>query len=203
MTLDANPGAQYSERDMKKPMIKKRKTIRSRRFPIILIGCGLALLSLWGAHRFFYNRSITLSDALVSQYNQKILPEAMPIAISIDEIPPVPVVEAGKINNTWTISPTAANYVLQSALPGTIGNIIIYGHNTAKIFGKLNAVKVGTPISITSSNGIQHRYRVIQKQIVSIHQTELLAPTRSEVLTLYTCAGWLDSQRLVIRAIPL
>jgi sortase (surface protein transpeptidase) len=35
------------------------------------------------------------------------------------------------------------------------------------------------------------------------NQTEYLAPSKEDILTLYTCTGWADSKRLVVRAVNL
>lgn len=91
---------------------------------------------------------------------------------------------------------------LQSALPGENGNIILYGHNLNTIFGYLMDTKIGAIVNIRMTDGSLHRYTVTETQVVAPSQTQLLAPTTHEVLTLYTCTGLLDSLRFVVRAIP-
>ncbi len=34
------------------------------------------------------------------------------------------------------------------------------------------------------------------------NQTDVLAPSNSEVLTIYTCTGWLDQNRFIVKAVP-
>lgn len=182
--------------------MKKRKKNKRDSFPYILISLGLVLLSTWGVHRFYYNQSIALSDSLLALYSEQKQSE-IPSLISIEGLPTLSIVEAGKINNTWTVSPTAANHVRQSGNPGNPGNIIIYGHNTKKVFKNLRKVKPGETVKLTTAEGRQFTYRVISTQVVDPSQTALLSPTNAEALTIYTCYGLLDSKRLVVRAIPI
>jgi LPXTG-site transpeptidase (sortase) family protein len=170
---------------------------------IYLISVGLTLLSLWGLHRYFYTRSISLSDTILAAYkSQRSATASYPIHLEIDEITNVPIVEAGRQNGIWTVSNTSANHVIQSAIPGENGNIIIYGHNLNIIFGFLMNIKIGAIINVRLTDGSLHRYTVTETHVVTPTQTELLAPTTHEVLTLYTCTGLLDSLRFVVRAVP-
>jgi LPXTG-site transpeptidase (sortase) family protein len=182
-------------------MAKRKK--KSSRLPLILVSFGLALVGLWGVHRYFYARSISLSDAILAAYKaQRPAGAAYPIHIAIAGITSVPVVEAGRESGVWTVSQTSANHVIQSALPGENGNIIVYGHNMNSIFGYLMNSKIGDSIKIRMTDGTLHTYSVTDTQYVTPSQTELLSPTTHEVVTLYTCAGLLDSLRFVVRAVP-
>lgn len=180
-----------------------RKKNPSSRFPVILITFGLALLGLWGIHRYFYMRSMSISDAILAMYAKTNTSKTIPIHITIGKTVSLPIVEAGYINGTWAISQIAANHVHESAAPGEAGNIIIYAHNAPNLFGPLDKIAVGDPIEIRSLDGSVHRYTVTSYSWVTPGHTELLAPTTTETLTLYTCAGLLDSLRIVVRAIPI
>jgi len=180
---------------------KKINTYSPYATPLIII--GLILLSLWGVHRFFYNRSISLSDALIASYKATHTETATPVRITIGNRMNLRVVEAGKIEGTWSVSPTAANHVHNSALPGEAGNIIIYGHNLNSVFGYLVDVRVGDYVSIVTNNANLYTYRITETRVVDPSQTFLLAPTTHEVVTLYTCTGLFDSLRFVARAEPV
>ena len=190
-----------------KYMAKRRKKTRSafsNQLVVALLVFGFGLLTLWGAHRYFYIRSISLSDAVLAAYKaQRPNTASYPTHIEIDGITSIPVVEAGRENGVWTVSETSANHVIQSALPGQNGNIILYGHNLNTIFGYLMNIQAGTIINIRMTDGSLHRYTVTETHTVTPSQTELLAPTTHEVLTLYTCTGLLDSLRFVVRAVPV
>jgi hypothetical protein len=178
----------------------KRKSRLTSRFPVFLIIMGIALLSLWGLHRYLYSRSLSLSDALLASYSQEPNRRAVPIHITV--IPPagegrntirLQIVEAGKAEGAWTVSPTKANHVHGSAVPGEAGNIVIYGHNS----------RPGDMVNIYAGDGSLHTYKISDIHIVDPSETALLSPTKTEVLTLYTCTGLLDSLRFVARALPI
>lgn len=191
---------------MKKIIKKRRKNIVKKKtiqwFPIFLIIMGALLVSLWGLHKFTYNRALSISEKLLSTYSKQKTETALPIHIGIGTRISLPIVEAGRENGLWAVSQTSANHVKQSALPNEKGNIIIYGHNLNKIFGYLTDTKVGDIIKLRMTDGTLHKYKVEETHYVSPSQTALLAPTREEVLTVYTCAGLFDSLRFVVRAKP-
>lgn len=180
----------------------RKKRAKSSKFPIFLIALGLLLVSLWGLHRYFYDQAMTLSNAILAKYAKESVTRAFPVHITIANSISLPVVEAGKVGDTWAISQTSANHVRESATPGTRGNSIIYAHNSGNLFGPLDKVTIGEPVTIRTSDGAIHRYLVASTTWVTPGHTELLSPTTTETLTLYTCAGILDSLRIVVRAVP-
>ena len=184
-------------------MSKRRKKKVSYHIPLVLIIIGLTLVSLWGLHRYLYNRSMSLSDALVASYKATRTEVAFPIHISIGDKIRVQVVEATKVNGSLAVSKTTANHLLKSALPGEAGNIVIYGHNLNTVFGYLVDARVGDPVRMYTNDGKLHQYKITEIHIVYPSQTALLTPTTTEALTLYTCTGLLDSLRFVARAEPL
>jgi len=58
-------------------------------------------------------------------------------------------------------------------------------------------------VEVTASSGTVAKFVIQMVSTVAPYQTDLLAPTTGPVLTLYTCTGFLDTQRLVITATPL
>lgn len=98
-----------------------------------------------------------------------------------------------------TVSSQNASYFAASALAGQPGNMILYGHNKRDIFGKLHDVKVGEVIEITNSDTSVVRYTITQIETVETTDTQWLKPTENAVITLYTCTGWMDSKRLIVR----
>ncbi len=164
---------------------------------------GLVMLTFWGTHTWLYHQSIALSDAIIDQYERKSPTANIPNTITVSTLPRLNVVEAIKTQNRWPVSNTAANHVYASAYPGQPGNIIIYGHNTDAVFGALHKAQVADTITMVTISGETYQYSISEIRTVATTQTELLAPTTHEVLTIYTCTGFLDSQRLVIRALPL
>lgn len=172
--------------------------------PGALIIVGILLVTFWSIHKYFYNQSIALSDALLATYASQPSSIPLPIHITVGDSVSLPVVESGRIENgTWAVSDTSANHVRQSASPGQEGNDIIYAHNLLRLFGKIQSTKIGENITVRTTDGNLYTYQVISITIVDPSQTELLQPTKHEALTLYTCTGLLDSQRFVVRAIPV
>ena len=184
-------------------MAKRKKKKNTDNFSILFITIGLFLLSIWGIHRYFYYQTMTISNAILSQYATKLLLSSPPVHITIGNRISLSVVEAGKIGGAWAISPTGANHVHESASPVNPGNIIIYAHNAGNLFGPLDKISIGDMVAVRTTDGKLHQYTVVLVSWVTPGHTELLAPTTHEVLTVYTCAGILDSLRIVVRAIPI
>lgn len=111
--------------------------------------------------------------------------------------------EAKIIDGIWQISQYGASHLSSSAHPGSKGNIIIYGHNKKELFGKLGKLRLDDEIIITTKDLKKHQYKIYNILTVSPNQVEILAPTSDEILILYTCTGFADSQRLVLKAKPI
>lgn len=115
----------------------------------------------------------------------------------------LPIDEGSIKDGVWEISYQNATHLESSANPGSNGNIVIYGHNKRAIFGNLPYLKVGEKISIKTSEGKIHQYKVVDKLWVGPDRIDLVSPKDTEELTIYTCWGLFDSQRVVIKAIPI
>jgi len=171
---------------------------------LILFIFGCSLMAISGLHFYFQYKSLSLARSQVS-INELQHPNNVPYPVQItvpgkiqSAIETMPLV-----NNKWGVSNTKTAFLQQSARPGENGNIIVYGHNRASILGNLNQVHVNDVITVTTSDGSLHSYKVIKRAVTSPTQVELLQPTTMEVLTVYTCTGFLDSQRLIVQALPL
>jgi len=106
-------------------------------------------------------------------------------------------------DGVWETSDDKATHLASSMRPKEGGNIVIYGHNRKKIFGSLLDVSRGQIITLVNNDNEKFDYQVTQIQIVNPDQIEMVLPTDHEELTVYTCTGWFDSKRLVIKAQPL
>lgn len=185
-----------------------------RRWPLVLITVGLALLLYSGLNGYYYDRSIQPAVAVESSTPAAAeTPPSRPARLTIiesvsgneqdgtvlDETLEPQRYEGGK----WTVSDDVGSYLDGSAKPGEGGNIIIYGHNKQDIFGPLTDLDGTESVRLTTEDGREYDYRITSLQEVTPEQTQLLQPTDEEVLTIYTCSGWLDSKRFVVRARPL
>jgi LPXTG-site transpeptidase (sortase) family protein len=125
-----------------------------------------------------------------------------PTRIQIGSSVDLPIKEMPFGPNGWGVASDAASLASTSARPGENGNIIIYSHNLKRLFGRLNQAKIGDVVMLTAADGSRKQYTVSSRAIVSPSQIDALLPTKTEILTLYTCTGLFDRMRLVVRAIP-
>lgn len=127
----------------------------------------------------------------------------------------VPVVEvgwqivtdaAGNRTTEWEIATNAAGHHLNSAAPGTAGNVVISGHNNigGAVFAPISRdqdraepqLVPGSTITVFADDGRQYVYQVQKVERVAeenvpmtqrLANSRYLAPTREPTLTLITC----------------
>lgn len=103
-------------------------------------------------------------------------------------------------NGKWETSRKGVSYLLNGVTPGEKGNAIFYGHNWPNLLGSLSRVKPGDTIQIVNMDGHTKNFVVSTVQEVTPNDTSVLSQTTDKRLTLYTCTGFLDSERLVVVA---
>lgn len=163
----------------------------------MLVGIAMVFFSLW---YLSYSRRILSFNATPDKVT-KIVRSSPPWQIKIANAKIDLSLEAGKIENgIWQISPDKGSYLVTGAFPGEGGNIVIYGHNKWGIFGKLNNVKKGQKVILINKDGKEYEYTVDKILVVDPTNTSFVEPKDYEVLTIYTCTGFLDSKRLVVQA---
>ncbi len=129
--------------------------------------------------------------------NEELLPAQILISSTgID----LPVFLARVENDYWQISAEGASYLLGSGIPGRPGNVVIYGHNKNNLLGPIRWLEKGAEIKITNQKQEVFVYQLIEAKTVSPDSIEVLSPTEEAILTLYTCTGFLDQERHVVRA---
>lgn len=97
----------------------------------------------------------------------------------------------------WPSTTLGVSYLSRSPIPGSVGNSIIYGHNWASLLGRLPEAKPGQLITIHYQNGQTHQFQIQYTAQVSPEDISIIQPSLDQRLTIYTCAGFLDSQRFV------
>ncbi|MBI2019980.1 sortase [Candidatus Daviesbacteria bacterium] len=164
---------------------------------IILIGILLVIfpifLSNYQKLSLFQNNSVQLNNY------QPILeiPQYIQIKGKVSKIP----VGIGHFEKgEWELAEDKALYLSSSGRIGQKGNVVIYGHNTYKIFGGLLNTKIGDQIQLTSNSGFNYKYSVYNVRKVSPNAVEILSQEGDERITLFTCDGLFDSERLVVEA---
>lgn len=144
------------------------------------------------------NNPIQISEKLISfQVNKKIPVGIIIPSVKIDNT----ISEAKIINGYWETSETSLSYGQGSGVPGEIGNIIVFGHAREGLFYNLKNIKNKDTVYVLTKDR-WHRYQVEKIIKVYPNQKEIIMPTKKETLTLYTCTGFNDEQRLVIIAVP-
>lgn len=170
---------------------------------LVLVSFGILMIS-FGSLSILYRRTILSFQVSPTVITQADLRSPQPQKITLENLDiQVPIIEAKIIDGIWQTSETQATHLDTSMRPGENGNIVIYGHNKKDIFGHLNQVSKGQKITITNTEDEKFLYIVTDKSIVNPDQIEAVLPTDREELTVYTCTGWFDSKRLVIKALPL
>jgi len=183
----------------RKTLKKLSKWLSNR--PTLLISFGLFIFFV-GASHYYQLRilSFTKTPAEAQTSAKGELPTQITIpSINIDEP-----VDIGQIKDgVWQISYNHPTFLENSARPGTGGNVVIYGHNKKVIFGNLPYLSVGQKIYIKTTGGKIYTYIAYEKDFVGPNRVDLVSPTSTEELTIYTCWGLFDSQRAVVKAKPI
>lgn len=126
----------------------------------------------------------------------------LPTGVAIPNISVwLPVYPALVNNSAWETTYKGVSYVTGSAIPGNKGNAIFYGHNWPNILGNLSSIQVGDTIEIVFANNTKKNFAVTTIQVVSPDVVSILDQTDDNRITIYTCIGFLDSNRLVVTAV--
>lgn len=124
-----------------------------------------------------------------------------PVKIIIPSVKIDVAVKPSKVlGGVWEIHEDSAGYGLGSALPGRTGNSVIFAHARAGLFLPLRKIKKNDLISVQTKDDRWYSYIVVEKKEVSPDRIEVIAPTIDKTLTLFTCSGFFDLQRLIVIA---
>lgn len=131
--------------------------------------------------------------------NYKVL-DKVPVRVKVADVGiDVPIVPGRIVDGEWQVSEKYANYLVGTGVIGRPGNVVVYAHKRRGLFANLSKSQTGQLIELESKDmaGI---YRIEEIKIVEPDDLSVLEPTRVPMLTMYTCNGWKDEKRLVIRA---
>lgn len=170
-----------------------RKTPKINNFLII---SGLFLILVFLAWRYHQARILSFNTTAIEKIDKKsdIIPvyiKAYPVGVDVE------IKEASIVNGVWTVHSNSSSYLLNSAGIGDGGNIIIYGHNKDNIMGPIRHIKIGAIVDITGSDGQVYQYEVVKTDVVAPDNLSYLSPANEEVLTIYTCTGFFDTERFI------
>jgi len=116
-------------------------------------------------------------------------------SLSID----LPVIESEIVDDVWSVSSSGVSHLAQSVSPGLPGNSIFYGHNWPRLLGNLRKIKLDDEIVIFDASGRSLSYRVTEISTVDPSDVSILESSTEATITLYTCAGFMDSKRQVVK----
>lgn len=106
------------------------------------------------------------------------------------------------IKGYWETSEGSASHGEGSANPGERGNVVVFAHARVGLFYNLKDVKEDDIVYIFTKDR-WYRYKVSEIKAVYPNQIETVGPTDKEVLTLFTCSGFFDEKRLIVKAYPV
>ncbi len=186
-------------------MVKKTKSKKDKAnlLPRFIMAFGIIFMVVSFSWKLNQS-SLGFNEKPEVAYREINLESKKPISLKIAKTNTNLLIEASEIiNGNWQVSKNGVSFLNSSAVPGEDGNIVIYGHNKEKILGSLDTLKSGDDIEIITRDNVTHKYIVKKIETVSPTQIEVINPTSSEVLTIYTCTGLFDSKRLVVKAEPV
>ncbi|MEK7168460.1 MAG: sortase [Patescibacteria group bacterium] len=103
------------------------------------------------------------------------------------------------IRGYWQVFADSAAWGEQSGIPGQVGNQVIFAHKRSGLFLPLKDIGIGAKIYVLTDDK-SYSYEVKEIKDVKPNQIEVVAPTIDETLTLYTCSGFGDIERLIVVA---
>lgn len=113
----------------------------------------------------------------------------------------LPLIPAKITNQGWETTTQGVSYLTSSPMPGNVGNSILYGHNWPSLLGNLRNIKPGDTMTVYYSDGTVTEFEVEKTAIISPNQIGILDATEDTRITIYTCTGFLDSQRFIAVAL--
>ena len=160
---------------------------------------GLILLGIFFIWKFHQARILSFNTQAVeaTSQNEGTRPTHLKIPrFGVD----LEIREAAIIDGVWQISPDSASHLNVSSGLGVSGNTVIYGHNKTSIFGPIRWTSPGDLIELTGEDSVIYTYKIEKTIEVEPDNLEYVLPKNEEVLTVYTCSGFLDSKRFVVVA---
>lgn len=167
---------------------------------LIFVSLALALLVIpihFPTQKTTQKNPIVINSKLLS--SQKTGSNPLRIIIPKSDID-LSVIDANVVDGYWELSENTASYGIGSGQPGQKGNTVIFAHARQGLFYNLKDVALNDAIYVFTKDK-WYRYKVNKITAVYPNQVDVIAPTKTETLTLYTCTGFSDEKRLIVTAI--
>lgn len=194
---------------------------------IALVALGIILVfgrpkRLTGSDYTFANEPVIVEGFSPKESSQSLPKKIVAPELSID----LEVKEAKIVEGYWEVFEDSVAWGEGSGLPGEVGNQVIFAHAKEGLFLPLKDIKEGMRIYVLTEGSVDlstlppslaeplrqetgkeelrrsswYSYEVTEIKEVYPYQTEVIAETEDETLTLYTCSGFADSKRLIVVA---
>jgi LPXTG-site transpeptidase (sortase) family protein len=161
----------------------------------------VSLITFATAGFFVWQRLIPVPrPSLASQPQIASVSASLLISIPDLKLSDIPVYEGELRGTVWEYSTIGISHLSSTPWAGQQGNAVYYGHNWPNLLGNLHLIKVGQTVVVTTSSGSKLNFKVTQIETVSPDQIRVIAPSGDTRLTLFTCTGFMDLQRLVVTA---
>jgi LPXTG-site transpeptidase (sortase) family protein len=187
---------------MKFSFKKIKKIYKKERQGFLFLTSGIILLLIYSGWRFHQLRILSFwgKDNLVGAVSQErkgsipVYIKSYPVGIDIK------IKEAEIVKGIWQVFPDSVSHLYSSGRIGEGKNIVIYGHNKDDVFGPIRYMKEGSEIELRDEKGDKFIYKVIKTDTVKPDNLDYVTPKNEELLTLYTCSGFFDSERFIVVA---
>lgn len=154
---------------------------------------GFLTLRRFSTFSLYAQSTVHSSETVVTQ---KALPSQLVMPdVRID----LPIIPARLEDQQWQLNNTGVS-LLQSPLLSDKHGLILYGHNWSSLLGSLHQTKIGQKFSLVYSDGNIEHYVIQSILTVSPDRLDVLDLAKEDALIIYTCTGFLDTQRLVVIA---
>ena len=163
---------------------------------LIILGILIFTLGTLSNFQIFYNSLKTVQEQPVEIPTGQTPSEIMISSINLE----AKIVQGGFINGEWILSDSKALYLPTSGKIGEGFNTILYAHNKPNLFGNLKAINEGDVITIKDNKGKEFSYTVFLKENINPRDLKKLYSDEKDILTLFTCDGWFDQERLLVKA---
>ncbi|HZZ98688.1 MAG TPA: sortase [Candidatus Saccharimonadia bacterium] len=117
-----------------------------------------------------------------------------------DERIDLPIFQSAILNGEWQLSTKGVSILSTTTHATRQEGYILYGHNWPVLLGNVSKAKIGEPLLLEYPDGSSEQYKIESVFRVSPKSVDVLDLAKSQTVLLYTCTGFLDTERLVVLA---
>lgn len=111
----------------------------------------------------------------------------------------LPILPSTQLNGEWQVTTQGVSLITPEQRGDTHG-YVIYGHDWPVLLGKMRQASIGQHVTLKYGNGQEQTYKITSIFKVAPTHSEILKMAKEDTLVIYTCDGFMDSQRLVVIA---